>query len=97
MTQQRTGNAKSVVHAAVGREAYQILQAYPDGRGFNLTQALRDLLEDLKQRLLEEVDASRLESILRALASIAEQHARLASRIEANVAILRSVEQGGCI
>lgn len=93
MNRLKIESAKTVVHAQIGREPYQVLEDYADRRGCSLTQALRALLEDVKQRELEDASASRLESILRALANIAEQHARMGHRIESLVAILRSVEQ----
>ena len=94
MTQQRQGRAQNVVHARVGREAYEALQAWADRQGCSLTQALRTLLADLRQRELEEGSATRLESISRSLVVIQEQQARQIARIEALVGILRSVENG---
>ena len=70
MTQQRQGRAQNVVHARVGREAYESLQAWADRQGCSLTQALRTLLADLRQRELEEGSATRLESISRSLVVI---------------------------
>lgn len=94
MTQQRQGRAQNVVHARVGMEAYESLQAWADRQGCSLTQALRTLLADLRQRELEEGSATRLESISRSLVVIQEQQARQIARIEALVGILRSVENG---
>ena len=85
---------KTVLHARVGTEAYEALEGFADRRGCSLTQALRELLQDLKQRELEESSASRLESLSRTLLGIVEQEARQSTRIEALVAILRNVEAG---
>ena len=94
MSQQAQPRAHRVVHARVGPDAYAALQAWADRQGCSLTQALRSLLTELRQRELEDGSASRLESLARSVAAIQEQQARLASRIEALVAILRSVEHG---
>ena len=94
MTQRSLSHHKTVLHARVGPEAYEALEGYADRRGYSLTQALRELLQDLKQRELEETSASRLESLSRTLLGIVEQEARQSTRIEALVAILRNVEAG---
>ncbi|MBS1784833.1 MAG: hypothetical protein JST24_05350 [Acidobacteria bacterium] len=94
MNHNEKSHSKVVVHARIGREAYEALEAYANRKGCSLTHALRELLRDLKQRELEDGSASRLEAISRSLLGIAEQQARHASRIEALVAILRKVEEG---
>lgn len=94
MTQQRQGRAQNVVHARVGSAAYESLQAWADRQGCSLTQALRTLLSELRQRELEEGSASRLDALARSLVVVQEQQARVATRIEALVSILRSVEHG---
>lgn len=94
MSHKKNINAKSVVHARIGSECYQILDSFAERRGHSLTHALRELLEEEKQRELEDASASRLESILRSLAALADQHLRMTTRIEAVVALLRSVEMG---
>lgn len=87
-------DAKIVLHSRVGREGYQTLEAYAERRGCSLTQALRDLLADLKQRELEDTSGTRLESLARTLSGVVEQQARHAARLEALVAIIRKVEEG---
>lgn len=94
MTQHAQTRAKNVVHARIGREAYTALETWADRQGCSLTQALRTLLAELRQRELEEGSASRLEALARSLVVIQEQQARIATRIEALVSILRSVENG---
>jgi iron-sulfur cluster repair protein YtfE (RIC family) len=83
-----------VLHSRVGRDHYQTLEAYAERRGCSLTQALRDVLSDLKQRELEDTSGTRLESLARTLTSVVEQQARHATRLEAVVAIIRKVEEG---
>lgn len=87
-------DAKTVVHARIGAECYQILEAFAERRGHSLTHALRELLEEEKQRELEDASASRLEAILRSMAALADQHLRMSTRIEGVVALVRSVEIG---
>lgn len=94
MNRKANTDAKLVLHSRVGREGYQTLEAYADRRGCSLTQALRDLLSDLKQRELEDTSGTRLESLARTLTSVVEQQARHATRLEALVAIIRKVEEG---
>jgi len=94
MTQQAQPRAKNVVHARIGREAYTALEAWADRQGCSLTQALRTLLAELRQRELEEGSASRLDALARSMVVVQEQQARIATRIEALVSILRSVENG---
>jgi hypothetical protein len=94
MNHKQIDHTKLVVHARVGRDAYDALQTFADRRGCSLTQALRDLLQGLRQRELEDASGSRLESMTRTLLAITEQQARIASRIEGLVAILRKVEEG---
>jgi hypothetical protein len=94
MSRKANIDAKIVLHSRVGREGYQTLEAYAERRGCSLTQALRDLLADLKQRELEDTSGTRLESLARTLSGVVEQQARHATRIEALVAILRKVEEG---
>jgi len=86
--------ARSVVHARIGREAYEILESFAGHRGCSLTQALKDLLQELRQREIEDTASSRLDSIARSLMALQEQAARHATRIEAVVAVMRSIESG---
>jgi len=44
MSQNAHTCAKNVVHARIGREAYEALETFAGHRGCSLTQALRDLL-----------------------------------------------------
>ena len=94
MNRKANDSAKIVLHSRVGRENYQTLEAYAERRGCSLTQALRDLLADLKQRELEDTSGTRLESLARTLTSVVEQQSRHATRLEALVAIIRKVEDG---
>lgn len=94
MNRKANNSAKIVLHSRVGRENYQTLEAYAERRGSSLTQALRDVLSDLKQRELEDTSGTRLESLARTLTSVVEQQARHATRLEALVAIIRKVEEG---
>jgi len=94
MSQHAHANARTVVHARIGREAYESLEAFAGHRGCSLTQALRDLLQELRQREMEDAASSRLESLARSLLSLQEQSARHATRIEALIAIIRSIESG---
>ncbi len=94
MNRKANDSAKLVLHSRVGRDHYQTLESYAERRGCSLTQALRDVLSDLKQRELEDTSGTRLESLARTLTSVVEQQARHATRLEALVAILRKVEEG---
>jgi hypothetical protein len=85
---------KTVVHARIGAPGYQVLEDLSVRHGVSLTQALRDLLEDARERMAEEVFGPRLDSMARTLSGIVEQQARHTTRIEAVVALLRSVENG---
>jgi hypothetical protein len=87
-------SAKIVVHARVGAEAWEVLEELAKRQGVNHTQALRNLLDDAKERMAEEAFGPRLESLARTLIGVVEQQARHAARIEALVAILRKVEEG---
>jgi hypothetical protein len=58
------------------------------------TQALRNLLDEARERMAEEAFGPRLESLARTLLGVVEQQARHATRIEALVGILRKVEEG---
>jgi hypothetical protein len=60
----------------------------------SLTQALRNVLDEVRERMAEEAFGPRLESLARTLLGVVEQQARHATRIEALVAILRKVEEG---
>lgn len=84
--------AKTVVHARVGVPGCQVLEELSARHGVSQTQVLRDLLEDARERMAEEVFGPRLDSMARTLSGIVEQQARHATRIEAVVALLRSVE-----
>jgi len=86
--------AHTVVHARVGNEGWGVLVELATRKGVSQTQALRDLLDDAKERMAEEAFGSRLESLARTLLGVVEQQARHATRIEALVAILRKVEEG---
>lgn len=94
MNHKENNGAKLVLHSRVGREGYQTLEAFAERRGCSLTQALRDVLSDLKQRELEDTSGTRLESMARTLSGMVEQQARHATRLEAMVAIIRKVEEG---
>jgi len=94
MSQNAHTSAKNVVHARIGREAYEALESFAGHRGCSLTQALRDLLQELRQREMEDASSSRLESLARSMLSLQEQAARHATRIEALIAIIRSIESG---
>lgn len=94
MNHKENNGAKLVLHSRVGREGYQTLEAFAERRGCSLTQALRDVLSDLKQRELEDTSGTRLESMARTLSGMVEQQARHATRLEALVAIIRKVEEG---
>ena len=87
-------DAKSMVHARVGVESREVLGELAKRQGVTHTQALRNLLEDAKERMAEEAFGPRLESLARTLLGVVEQQARHATRIEALVAILRKVEEG---
>ncbi len=86
--------AKNVVHARVGVESIEILETLAKRQGVSHTQALRNLLDEARERMAEEAFGPRLESLARTLLGVVEQQARLATRIEALVAILRKVEEG---
>ena len=94
----RTGagssDAKRVVHARVGAAGVETLEALARREGVSLTQALRNLLDEARERMAEEAFGPRLESLARTLLGVVEQQARHATRIEALVAILRKVEEG---
>lgn len=94
MNRKASDGAKLVLHSRVGRDHYQTLEAYAERRGCSLTQALRDVLSDLKQRELEDTSGTRLESLARTLTGVVEQQSRHATRLEAMVAIIRKVEEG---
>lgn len=87
-------HAKSMVHSRVGTESWEVLEELAKRQGVTHTQALRNLLEDAKERMAEEAFGPRLESLARTLLGVVEQQARHATRIEALVAILRKVEEG---
>ncbi len=87
-------HAKSMVHARVGTESWEVLEELARRQGVTHTQALRNLLDDAKERMAEEAFGPRLESLARTLLGVVEQQARHATRIEALVAILRKVEEG---
>ena len=87
-------HTKSMVHARVGTESWEVLEELAKRQGVTHTQALRNLLEDAKERMAEEAFGPRLDALARTLLGIAEQQARHATRIEALVAILRKVEEG---
>ena len=87
-------HAKSMVHARVGTESWEVLEELAKRQGVTHTQALRNLLDDAKERMAEEAFGPRLESLARTLLGVVEQQARHAIRIEALVAILRKVEEG---
>ena len=86
--------AKNVVHARVGAGCWEVLEELAKRQGVTHTQALRNLLDDAKERMAEEIFGPRLESLARTLLGVVEQQARHATRIEGLVAILRKVEQG---
>ena len=86
--------AKSVVHARVGAECSAVLEELAKRGGISQTQALRNLLDDARERMAEEAFGPRLDALARTLVGIVEQQARHATRIEALVAILRKVEDG---
>ena len=94
----RTGvgssDAKRVVHARVGTAGAETLEALARREGVSLTQALRNLLDEARERMAEDAFGPRLESLARTLLGVVEQQARHATRIEALVAILRKVEEG---
>ncbi len=87
-------HAKTMVHARVGAESWEVLEELAKRQGVTHTQALRNLLEDAKERMAEEAFGPRLESLARTLLGVVEHQARHAIRIEALVAILRKVEEG---
>ena len=87
-------HAKKMVHARVGAEGWGVLEELAKRQGVSLAQALRNLLEDARERMAEDVFGPRLESLARTLLGVVEQQARHATRIEALVAILRKVEEG---
>ncbi len=87
-------HGKNVVHARVGVECWAVLEELANREGVSLTQALRNLLSDARERMAEENFGPRLDGLARTLVGIAEQQARHATRIEALVAILRKVEEG---
>lgn len=78
--------AKNVVHARVGTESCEVLEELAKRQGVTHTQALRNLLDDAKERMAEEAFGPRLESLARTLLGVVEQQARHATRIEALVA-----------
>jgi len=86
--------AKGVVHARVGAESVEILETLAKRQGVSHTQALRNLLDEARERMAEEAFGPRLESMARTLLGVVEQQARHATRIEALVAIFRKVEEG---
>lgn len=86
--------AKAVVHARVGAESVETLETLAKRQGVSHTQALRNLLDEARERMAEEAFGPRLESLARTLLGVVEQQARHATRIEALVAILRKVEEG---
>ena len=88
------GAARGVVHARIGAAAVEVLEELARREGVSLTQALRTILEDARERMAEEAFGPRLESLARTLLGVVEQQARHATRIEALVAILRKVEEG---
>jgi hypothetical protein len=83
-----------MVHARVGAESWEVLEELAKRQGVTHTQALRNLLDDAKERMAEEAFGPRLESLARTMLGVVEQQARHATRIEALVAILRKVEEG---
>jgi len=85
---------RNVVHARVGADGCGTLEELATRKGVSQTQALRNLLEDARERMAEDAFGPRLEGLARTLLGIAEQQARHATRIEALVAILRKVEEG---
>ena len=89
-----SGHAKSVVHARVGADGCEVLVELSKRKGISQTQALRDLLDDARERMAEEAFGPRLEALARTLVGVMEQQARHAQRIEALVGILRKVEEG---
>jgi len=91
---QASRNARNVVHARVGPEGCGVLAELATRKGVSQTQALRNLLDDARERMAEEAFGPRLEGLARTLLGVAEQQARHAIRIEAVVAILRKVEEG---
>jgi hypothetical protein len=72
----------------------ETLDALARREGVSNTQALRNLLDEARERMAEEAFGPRLESLARTLLGVVEQQARHATRIEALVAILRKVEEG---
>jgi hypothetical protein len=94
----RTGggssSASGVVHARVGTAGAETLEALARREGVSLTQALRNLLDEARERMAEEAFGPRLESLARTLLGVVEQQGRHSTRIEALVAILRKVEEG---
>ena len=94
----RTGagfrGARSVVHARIGAEGCEVLEELAKRQGVSHTQALRNLLDEARERMAEEAFGPRLDALARTLLAITEQQARHAARIEALVAILRKVEEG---
>lgn len=89
-----SNGAKGVVHARVGTNGVETLEALARREGVSLTQALRNLLDEARERMAEEAFGPRLESLTRTLLGVVEQQARHSTRIEALVAILRKVEEG---
>lgn len=89
-----SGGALFVVHARVGRDGHRTLCEMAERRGVSLTQALRDLLDDARERMAEDAFGSRMDALARTLTGVVEQQARHATRIEALVAILRNTEAG---
>jgi hypothetical protein len=83
-----------VVHARVGADGCEVLAELSKRKGISQTQALRDLLDDARERMAEEAFGPRLEALARTLVGVMEQQARHAQRIEALVGILRKVEEG---
>ena len=87
-------HGKNVVHARVGAESWAVLEELAKRQGVSHTQALRNLLDDARERMAEENFGPRLDALARTLVGVAEQQARHATRIEALVAIIRKVEEG---
>lgn len=89
-----SGDARSVVHARIGTDRCEILDELAKRQGVSQTQALRNLLDDARERMAEENFGPRLDALARTLTGVVEQQARHATRIEAVVAIIRKVEEG---
>lgn len=87
-------DARCVVHARIGADRCEVLDELAKRHGVSQTQALRNLLDDARERMAEDNFGPRLDALARTLVGVAEQQARHATRIEALVAILRKVEEG---